>query len=168
MRAVVIVFVEVGWRRGLGAEKPRSGSGKAKQGPGGRRRRKRGAGGRERCMRWPRRALFGRAALKSAHSSSRQTVSAEVAENKPKSGLVRVFLDRSAVEVHAERARVVRLEPDQLVGLLVELVEQNAIELVHAPVESQPTFQCKARAPDSGTRRPLGHNSGLRGQRTER
>ena len=28
--------------------------------------------------------------------------------------------------------------------------------------------QCKARAPDSGTRRPLGHNSGLRGQRTER
>ena len=82
MGAVSRVFVEVGWRRGLGAEKPRSGSGKAKQGPGGRRRRKRGAGGRARCMRWPRRALFGRAALKSAHSSSRQTVSAEVAEER--------------------------------------------------------------------------------------
>ena len=74
MGAVSRVFVEVGWRRGLGAEKPRSGSGKAKQGPGGRRRRKRGAGGRARCMWWPRRALFGCAALKSAHPSSRQTV----------------------------------------------------------------------------------------------
>ena len=92
-------------------------------------------------MWWPRRALFGCAALKSAHASSRQTVSAEVAENKPKSCLVRVFLDRSAVEVHAERARVVRLEPDQLVGLLVELVEQNAIELFHAPLVSSHT--CK-------------------------
>ena len=139
----MIVFVEVGWRRGLGAEKPRSGSGKAKQGPGGRRRRKRGAGGRARCMWWPRRALFGCAALKSAHPSSRQTVSAEVAENKSKSGLVRVFLDRSAVEVHAERARVVRLEPDQLVGLIVELAEQNAIDLVPAVVASSHT--CKRR-----------------------
>ena len=92
-------------------------------------------------MWWPRRALFGCAALKSAHASSRQTVSAEVAENKSKSGLVRVFLDRSAVEVHNERARVVRLEPDQLVGLLVEVVEQNAIELVHAPLVSSHT--CK-------------------------
>ena len=137
----MIVFVEVGWRRGLGAEKPRSGSGKAKQGPGGRRRRKRGAGGWARCMWWPQRALFGCAALKSAHASSRQTVSAEVAENKPKSGLVRVFLDRSAVEVHAERARVVRLEPDQLVGLVVELAEQNAIDLVRAPLVSSHT--CK-------------------------
>ena len=92
-------------------------------------------------MWWPRRALFGCAALKSAHASSRQTVSAEVAENKPKSGLVRVFLDRSAVEVHNERARVVRLEPDQLVGLLVELAEQNAIDLVRAPLVSSHT--CK-------------------------
>ena len=52
-----------------------------------------------------------------------------------------VFLDRSAVVVHDERARVVRLEPDQLVGLLVELVEQNAIELVPAPLVSSHT--CK-------------------------
>lgn len=44
-----------------------------------------------------------------------------------------VFLDRSAVVVHDERARVVRLEPDQLVGLIVELAEQNAIDLVPAP-----------------------------------
>ena len=94
-------------------------------------------------MWWPQRALFGCAALKSAHASSRQTVSAEVAENKPKSGLVRVFLDRSAVEVHAERARVVRLEPDQLVGLVVELAEQNAIDLVPAVVASSHT--CKRR-----------------------
>ena len=92
-------------------------------------------------MWWPQRALFGCAALKSAHASSRQTVSAEVAENKSKSGLVRVFLDRSAVEVHAERARVVRLEPDQLVGLVVELAEQNAIDLVRAPLVSSHT--CK-------------------------
>ena len=92
-------------------------------------------------MWWPRRALFGSAALKSAHPSSRQTVAADVAENKSKSGLVLVFLDRSAVEVHAERARVVRLEPDQLVGLVVELAEQNAIELVPAPLVSSHT--CK-------------------------
>ena len=82
MGAVSRVFVEVGRRRGLGAQKPRSGSGMAKKGPGGRRRRKRGAGGRARCMRWPRRALFGCAALKSAHSSSRQTVSALCAEGQ--------------------------------------------------------------------------------------
>ena len=52
-----------------------------------------------------------------------------------------VFLDLSAVEVHDERARVVRLEPDQLVGLVVELAEQNAIDLVPAVVASPHT--CK-------------------------
>ena len=92
-------------------------------------------------MRWSRRALFGCAALKSAHPSSRQTVSAEVAEERARSGLVWVFLDRSAVEVHDERARVVRLEPDHLVGPAVELEEQNAIELVPAPLVSSHT--CK-------------------------
>ena len=66
-----------------------------------------------------------------------------VSEKRPKSGLVLVFLDRSAVEVHNERARVVRLEPDQLVGLIVELAEQNAIELVRAPLVSSHT--CKRR-----------------------
>ena len=40
-------------------------------------RRKRGTGGRARCMRWPRSALLGCKALKSAHLSSRPTVSAE-------------------------------------------------------------------------------------------
>ena len=54
-----------------------------------------------------------------------------------------VFLDRSAVVVHDERARVVRLEPDQLVGLIVELAEQNAIDLVPAVVASSHT--CKRR-----------------------
>ena len=101
-------------------------------------------GGQARCMRWSRRALFGCAALKSAHPSSRQTVSAEVAEERARSGLVWVFLDRSAVEVHDERARVVRLEPDHLVGPAVELEEQNAIDLVPAPLASSHT--CKRRS----------------------
>ena len=80
-------------------------------------------------MRWPRRALFGCAALKSAHPTSRQTVSAEVAEIKPKSDLAVVFLDRIAVDTSKERARRVRLDGDHLVGPVVELAEQNAIEL---------------------------------------
>lgn len=137
----MIVFAEVGWRRGLGAMKPRSGIGQQRKGPGGRRRRKRGAGGRSRCVRWPRRALFGCAALKSAHPTSRQTVSAEVAENKPKSDLAVVFLDRIAVDTSKERVRRVRLDGDHLVGPVVELEEQNAIELVPAPLVSSHT--CK-------------------------
>ena len=92
-------------------------------------------------MRWSRRALFGCAALKSAYPISRQTVSAEVAEERARSGLVWVFLDRSAVEVHDERARVVRLEPDHLVAPAVELEVQNAIDLVRAVVASSHT--CK-------------------------
>ena len=92
-------------------------------------------------MRWSRRALLGCAALKSAHPSSRKTVPAEVAEERARSGLVWVFLDRSVVEVHDERARVVRLEPDHLVGPAVELEEQNAIDLVRAVVASSHT--CK-------------------------
>ena len=138
----MIVFVEVGWRRGLGAMKPRSGIGKQRKGPGGRRRRKRGAGGRSRCVRWPRRALSGCAALKSAHPTSRQTVSAEVAENKPKSDLAVVFLDRIAVDTSKERARRVRLDGDHLVGPVVELEEQNAIP---APLVSSHTRQTHGR-----------------------
>jgi hypothetical protein len=98
----VIVFAEVGWRRGLGAMKPRSGIGQQRKGPGGRRRRKRGAGGRSRCVRWPRRALFGCAALKSAHPTSRQTVSAEVAEIKPRSDLFSWFLNENEFELRNE------------------------------------------------------------------
>ena len=67
-------------------------------------------------MWWPQRALFGCAALKSAHASSRQTVPAEVAENKSKSDLAVVFLDRIAVDTSKERARRVRLDGDHLVG----------------------------------------------------
>ena len=52
--------------------------------------------------------------------------------------------DRSAVEVHDERARIVRLEPDYLVGPAVELEEQNAIDLVPAPLASSHT--CKRRS----------------------
>ena len=94
-------------------------------------------------MWWPRRALFGCAALKSAHASSRQTVSAEVAEIKPKSDLAVVFLDRIAVDTSKERVRRVRLDGDHLVGPVVELEEQNAIELVPAPLASSHT--CKRR-----------------------
>ena len=97
MGAVSHVFADLSWRRGLCAKKPRVGIANGGKVTGGRRRRKRGAGGRARCMRWSRRALFGCAALKSAHPSSRQTVSAEVAEERARSGLVWVFLDRSAV-----------------------------------------------------------------------
>ena len=84
-------------------------------------------------MWWPRRALFGCAALKSAHPSSRQTVPRRCLRKGPKSGLVLVFLDRIAVDMSKERARGVRLDGDHLVGPVVELDEHNAIDLVPAP-----------------------------------
>ena len=46
------------------------------------------------------------------------------------------MLDRSMVEVHDERVRVVRLEPEKLVGPAVELEEQNAIDLALAVLAS--------------------------------
>ena len=92
-------------------------------------------------MWWPRRALFGCAALKSAHPSSRQTVPRRCLRKGQKSGLVLVFLDRIAVDMSKERARGVRLDGDHLVGPVVELEEQNAIELVPAPLVSSHT--CK-------------------------
>ena len=64
-----------------------------------------------------------------------------VSENKPKSCLVLVFLDRIAVDISKERALRARLELDHLVGPVVELEEQNAIELVPAPLVSSHT--CK-------------------------
>ena len=67
-------FAEVGWRRGLGARKPRSGVRNQRNGEGCRHRRERGAGGRPRCVWWPRCTLCGCEALKSAHLTSRQTV----------------------------------------------------------------------------------------------
>ena len=56
--------------------------------------------------------FMGCKALESAHLSWRPTVSAEAeveAEKRARSGLVWVMHDRSAVEVHDERARVVEL-----------------------------------------------------------
>ena len=67
MGAVSHAFADLSWRRGLCAKKPRVGIANGGKVTGGRRRRKRGAGGRARCMRWSRRALFGCAALNSAH-----------------------------------------------------------------------------------------------------
>ena len=64
-----------------------------------------------------------------------------VSGNKSKSGLVWVFFDRITVDMSKERARRVRLGGDYLVGPVVELEEQNAIELVPAPLVSSHT--CK-------------------------
>ena len=64
-----------------------------------------------------------------------------MSEKRPKSGLVLVFLDRIAVDMSKERARCVRLDGDHLVGPVVELEEQNAIELAPAPLASSHT--CK-------------------------
>ena len=52
-----------------------------------------------------------------------------------------VFFDRITVDMSKERARRVRLGGDHLVGRVVELEEQNAIELVPAPLVSSHT--CK-------------------------
>ena len=127
------VFVEVGWRSGLGAGSREVGLETQKNEARGRRRRKRGAGGRSRCVRWPRCALCGCAALKSAHLTSPQTVSATVQNNKPKSELFSFFSTADAVDGGQERARLVGLEPGRDVGQVVALAEQNAIDLVPAP-----------------------------------
>ena len=84
MGAVSRVFADLSWRRGLCAKKPRVGIANGGKVTGGRRRRKRGAGGRSRRVCWPQCALCGCAALKRAHLTSPQTVSATVQNNKPK------------------------------------------------------------------------------------
>ena len=131
--AVSGVFVEVGWRSGLGAGSREVGLETPKNEARGRRRRKRGAGGRSRCVRWPRCALCGCAALKSAHLTSPQTVSATVQNNKPKSELFLFFSTADAVDGGQDRARLVGLEPGRDIGQVVALAEQNAIDLVPAP-----------------------------------
>ena len=131
--AVSGVFVEVGWRSGLGAGSREVGLETPKNEARGRRRRKRGAGGRSRCVRWPRCALCGCAALKSAHLTSPQTVSATVQNNKSKSELFLFFSTADAVDGGQDRARLVGLEPGRDVGQVVALAEQNAIDLVPAP-----------------------------------
>ena len=90
-------------------------------------------GERDACARWPRCALCGCAALKSAHLTSPQTVSATVQNNKPKSELFSFFSTADAVDGGQERARLVGLEPGRDVGQVVALAEQNAIDLVPAP-----------------------------------
>ena len=127
------VFVEVGWRSGLGAGSREVESETQKHEARSRRRRKRGAGGRSRCVCWPRCALCGCAALKSAHLTSPQTVSATVQNNKPKSELFLFFSTADAVDGGQDRARLVGLEPGRDVGQVVALAEQNAIDLVPAP-----------------------------------
>ena len=139
--AVSGVFVEVGWRSGLGAGSREVGLETQKNEAGGRRRRKRGAGGRSRCVRWPRCALCGRVALKSAHLTSSQMVSATEQNNKPKSELFLLLSTADAVDVSRERARLVGLEPDRLVGQVAALAEQNPIDLAPAVVASSHT--CK-------------------------
>ena len=135
------VFVEVGWRSGLGAGSREVDTETKKKVTGGRRRRKRGAGGRSRCVRWPRCALCGCVALKSAHLTSSQMVSATEQNNKPKSELFLLLSTADAVDVSRERARLVGLEPDRLVGQVAALAEQNPIDLVPAVVASSHT--CK-------------------------
>ena len=51
------------------------------------------------------------------------------------------FSTADAVDIRSELTRVVRLEADRLVGLVVALAEQNAIDLARAVVASSHT--CK-------------------------
>ena len=69
--AVSGVFVEVGWRSGLGAGSREVESETKKNEAGSRRRRKRGAGGRSRCVCWPQCALCGCAARERYHTGWR-------------------------------------------------------------------------------------------------
>ena len=104
-------FVEVSWRSGLGAGSHEAESETFKNEAGSRRRRKRGAGGRLRCVCWPQGALCGCAALKSAHLTSPQTVSATVQNNKPKSELFLFFSTADAVDGGQDRAQLTGLVP---------------------------------------------------------
>ena len=67
-------------------------------------------------MCWPQCALCGCAALKSAHLTSPQTVSATVQNNKPKSELFLFFSTADAVDGGQDRARLICLEPGREVG----------------------------------------------------
>ena len=56
-------------------------------------------------------------------------------------GLFLSFSSADAVDIHSELTRVVHLEADRLVGPVVALAEQNAIDLVRAVVASSHTFK---------------------------
>ena len=63
-------------------------------------------------------------------------------ENKARmDDLLLSFSTADAVDIRSELTRVVRLEADRLVGPVVALAEQNAIDLVRAVVASSHT--CK-------------------------
>ena len=85
MRAVVFVFVDLSWPRGLCTKKSRRGTAIEKKMTGGRRTRERGAGGRAQCVWWPRCDHCGCAALKSARAGSRQKVPRRALRKEPRS-----------------------------------------------------------------------------------
>ena len=99
MRAVVFVFVDLSWRRGLCAKKSRRGTAIEKKMTGGRRRRERGAGGRARCVWWPRCEHCDCAALKSARAGSRQKVSRRALRKEPRSDFFSCFLNENELEI---------------------------------------------------------------------
>ena len=63
------------------------------------------------------------------------------ASMKARMDLFLSFSTEDAVDIRSELTRVVRLEADRLVGPVVTLAEQNAIDLVRAVVASSHT--CK-------------------------
>ena len=99
MRAVVFVFVDLSWRRGLCAKKSRRGTAIEKKMTGGRRRRERGAGGRARCVWWPRCEHCDCAALKSARAGSRQKVPRRALRKEPRSDFFSCFLNENEFEI---------------------------------------------------------------------
>ena len=62
-------------------------------------------------------------------------------ENKARMDLLLSFSTADAVDIRSELTRVARFEDDRLVGPVVALVEQNAIDLSPAVVASSHT--CK-------------------------
>jgi len=102
MGAVSHVFADWSWRRWLCAKKSQRGTAIVKKMTGGRRGRERGAGGRARCVWWPRGALLGCAALKSAHLSSRQTVPRRALRKEPRGDLFSWFLNENEFEIRSE------------------------------------------------------------------
>ena len=129
MRAVVFVFVDLSWRSELCAKKSRREIAIEEKMTGGRRRWERGAGGRTRCVGWPRCEHCDCAALKNARAGSRQKVPRRALRKETRSDLFSWFLNENEFELRNELTWHVDFEVDQLVGPVVALVEQNAIEL---------------------------------------
>ena len=62
-------------------------------------------------------------------------------ENKARKDLLLSFSTAGAVDIRSELIRVARLEADRLVGPVVALAKQNAIDLAPAVVASSHTFK---------------------------